>query len=169
MAAADPDLRRDLEALAARLPGLLDVLDGLPQTAAHGDACPQNLLVPADEPDGFVVIDWMPAGPVAVGSDLGQLLVGRAHTGELDVDDLAALHEPILTEYTAGLADEGLPVDEGLVRTGFDGALILRSAFTALPLERLHEPVSAELAGLFARRTRLTRYLVDLGLDLPVA
>jgi hypothetical protein len=29
----------------------------LPQTYQHGDASPQNLLVPADKPDEFVMID----------------------------------------------------------------------------------------------------------------
>ncbi|TCN44593.1 hypothetical protein EV644_101270 [Kribbella orskensis] len=50
---------------------------------SYGDACPQNLLVPADQPDGFVAIDWTASGLVAAGDDLGQLLIGRAHSGEL--------------------------------------------------------------------------------------
>jgi hypothetical protein len=43
----------------------------------------------------------------------------------------------------------------------------VRSAFTALPLERLHEPMTEGLTRLVRDRLRLTRYLVDLGLALP--
>ena len=166
-ASADPRLRADLFELAERVPAMLDALDQLPQTFMHGDASPQNLLVPIDEPDGFVVIDWSMGGLVAVGYDLGQLLIGLAHAGQLDIQLLPAIHDAILGSYTAGLAEEGMPVDEELVRYGFDAALVVRSAFTALPLERLAEPPTDELAEQFAYRARLTRYLVDLGLSLP--
>jgi hypothetical protein len=114
--------------------------------------------------DRFVVIDWSMGGLVAVGCDLGQLLIGLAHAGQLDIQLLPAIHDVILGSYTAGLAEE---VDEELVRYGFDAALVVRSAFTALPLERLAEPPTDELAEQFAYRARLTRYLVDLGLSLP--
>lgn len=60
-----------------------------------------------------------------------------------------------------------MPVGEGQVRYGFHGALVMRSAFTALPLGLLAEPPSPELADLFARHARLTHYLVDLGLAMP--
>jgi hypothetical protein len=46
-------LRAELLALGARLPAVPDSLDALPQTYQHGDASPQNLLVPADKPDEF--------------------------------------------------------------------------------------------------------------------
>jgi len=51
--AVDGRLRADLRVLGTRVPKLLDRMDGLP----HGDASPQNLLVPADDPDTFVAID----------------------------------------------------------------------------------------------------------------
>jgi hypothetical protein len=44
--AVDDRLRADLRTLGARVPELLDGMDALP----HGDASPQNLLVPADDP-----------------------------------------------------------------------------------------------------------------------
>jgi hypothetical protein len=47
--AADPSLRADLVALGERLPKFLDQLEALPLTYAHGDASPQNLLLPAGE------------------------------------------------------------------------------------------------------------------------
>jgi Phosphotransferase enzyme family len=166
---ADRGLRSDLRELARRVPMLLDALDELPRVAAHGDACPQNLLVAEDDPDGFVVVDWTMAGPAAVGFDLGQLLVGLAHDGVLDVAHLPEVHEVILPAYAGGLADEGLPVDIEQVRFGFDAAMAVRSAFTALPLEHLDGPPTDELARLLDARVELTRYLVDLGLglDLP--
>ena len=69
-------LRRDLDQLAGRVPAILDVLESLPQLVVHGDASPQNLLVPTDGSAKFVIIDWTLGGPAAVGDDLGQLLVG---------------------------------------------------------------------------------------------
>ena len=54
----DTALPTDMLALADRLPGVLDRLDRLPQTYAHGDASPQNLLLPASEPGTVIVIDW---------------------------------------------------------------------------------------------------------------
>lgn len=160
-------LRADLERLAARVPHLLDILDTVPHTFMHGDASPQNLLVPKDDPEGFVVIDWTMAGLVAVGYDLGQLLVGHAHAGLLDALELPALHDEILVAHARGLAMDGFPVDLDQLRYGFDAQLVIRSAFTALPLDRLGEPPSDRLASLVEARLALTRYLVDLGLALP--
>lgn len=157
-------LQGDLAELAVRIPQLLHELAQRSQLMSHGDACPQNLLVPANAPDTFVGIDWSMTGLVAAGDDLGQLLIGRAHSGELTVDELAELRELVITRYHDGLAAEGridISLDE--VRTGLDGALILRNAFMSLPLDRLHEPVTDELAALVRRRLELTRYLVELG------
>lgn len=165
-AAADADLRTDLQRLAERVPALLDVLDGLPQTFVHGDASQQNLLVPADAPATFVAIDWSLMGPAAVGYDLGQLLIGLAHAGLIDVDRLPGVHDAVLPAYTAGLADEGLIVDPDVVRFGFHAALVVRSAFSALPPPA---PPTPDRAAIVARRVRLTRHLVDLGLALPPA
>ena len=88
----ETELRADLAELARRLPAMVAAATTLPQLQAHGDATPHNLLVPRREPDTFVVIDWAMANLGPVGDDLGQLLVGSAHDGILDADDLAALH-----------------------------------------------------------------------------
>ncbi|MEV6417267.1 phosphotransferase [Kribbella sp. NPDC051718] len=161
---AGSDLHGDLMELAAHIPQLLHDLAQRPQLMSHGDACPQNLLVPADAPDTFVGIDWSMTGLVAAGDDLGQLLIGRAHSGELSVAELADLHELVITRYHDGLVAEGrdnISLDD--VRAGVDGALILRNAFMSLPLDRLHEPATDELKQLMNRRLELTRYLVELG------
>jgi len=159
-------LRADLAELATRVPALLDALTSLPHVRIHGDATPHNLLVPAARPDELVVIDWAMGAVAPVGEELGQLLLGGAHDGDLGVDDLVALRDVVVPAYTAGLAAEGLHVPGELVRTAMDTTITLRSAFSALPLERLGEPVTDELAALVARRLDLTRHLVVVGLDL---
>jgi hypothetical protein len=108
-------------------------------------------------------------GPAAVGYDLGQLLVGLVHAGRLAVDLLPAVHEAVLPAYTKGLADEGLRVDADVVRFGFHAALVVRSAFSALPLARLAGPPDRDDAAVVAQRVRLTRYVVDLGPALAKA
>jgi hypothetical protein len=164
----DVALREDLLTLSRRVPALLAVLQSLPQSIGHGDACPQNLLVPADDPDTFVAVDISWQVPEAVGFDLGQLLIGRAHSGELAAHELPALHEVILLAYLSGLADEGRHLDAESVRFGFDAALVIRSGFTSLPLEVLADSADPTDRGEFSRRVDLTRYITDLGLALPV-
>ncbi len=165
---ADPALPADVARLAARVPAILDVLDGLPQTFVHGDASPQNLLVPAVAPDTVVAVDWSLVGPCAVGYDLGQLVVGLAHLGRSG-GTLPDVTDAVLAAYTAGLADEGLRVDVDVVRFGFHAALVVRSAFSALPLSHLAGPPRPGDAARVAHRVALTRQLVDLGLALPEA
>jgi len=159
-------LRDDLLALGNRLPAVLDALDALPQTYQHGDASPQNLLVPAAAPDTFVVIDWGFDCPQAVGFDLGQLLIGLGHAGEVEPDALHAVHVVIVDAFTAGLNADGEVATVDQVRLGYLGSLLVRAAFTALPLEALGAPASDELAVLFVERVRLTRFLVDLMREL---
>jgi hypothetical protein len=162
------DLRHDLAELARRAPAVVDALGRRPQLMGHGDACPQNLLIPADRPDELVAIDWSPSGLVAAGDDLGQLLIGNAHAGTLTVELLPELRELVVARYTAGLAAEGRSgIGEADVRFGLDGALTLRNAFLSIPLHRLGESITEELADVFDQRVRLTRYLVGLGLALP--
>ncbi|GAB2595549.1 phosphotransferase [Kribbella endophytica] len=158
----DHSLRDDLLELGEQLPAVLDALDALPQCYQHGDASPQNLLVPLGSPDEFVVIDWGFDCPQAVGFDLGQLLVGLAHAGELSPAALPAVHRVILEAFTEGLAAEGMPVPLEQVRYGYLGSLLARATFTALPLESLGKPASAADHVLFENRVMLTRALVDL-------
>jgi hypothetical protein len=156
----DHALRDDLLALGERVPAVLDALEALPQCYQHGDASPQNLLVPHDSPDEFVVIDWGFDCPQAVGFDLGQLLIGLAHAGELAPEALPAVHKVILKGFLEGLAEEGLQVAEEDVVYGYLGSLLIRAAFTSLPLERFgmrNAPLE-----LFEQRVQLTRALVDL-------
>ena len=158
----DHRLRDDLLGLAARLPAVLDALDALPQCYQHGDASPQNLLVPKGKPDEFVVIDWGFDCPQAVGFDLGQLLVGLAHAGELAPEALPLVHKAILKAFLAGLAEDGMEATEEQVLYGYLGSLLARATFTALPLEQLSKPGDTATLAMFEERVMLTRALVDL-------
>jgi flagellar biosynthesis/type III secretory pathway ATPase len=57
-------------------------------------------------------------------------------------------------------------LSEDVVRAGMHTGLSVRSAFTALPRERLGEPITDDLRSVFAGRIELTRYLVDIGLQV---
>jgi hypothetical protein len=165
--AADPGLPADLAALGARLPAVLDRLDQLPQCYAHGDATPQNLLIPADRPAELVVIDWGFGSLLPVGFDLGQLLVGLASAGQTPLTDLPRIDAVIFAGYLDGLSDEGYGADPGEVRAGYVGGLAARSALCLLPLERLAcEPPSPDLQALFLRRLQLTRRVHDLTAEI---
>jgi hypothetical protein len=163
----DARLRDDLRSLGARVPELLDRLDRLPQALPHGDASPQNLLVPADDPDSFVAIDVSFQTPHAVGFDLGQLLVGLVHAGELPAAELPAIHPVLAPAFTEGLRAAGGRAGADEVEFGYVASLAVRAGFTSLPFERLGEPPTPELAATFAERAALTRFIVDLGLSLP--
>lgn len=136
-------------------------------SSGHGRS---TALVPADGAIAYQLTPPADAGDVqlvAINTTDGPPV--QRHSGALDVDQLAALRELVVARYAEGLAAEGCStIDEGEVRFGLDGALALRSAFLTIPLHRLAEPVTEELTELFDRRLRLTRYLVDLGLAMPV-
>ena len=160
---ADPALPSELLGLGAQLPRILDMLDTLPKTYAHGDASPQNLLLPANEPDTVVVIDWGFGTLLPVGFDLGQLLVGLASAGLSDPLELAAIDAEIFPAYLDGLAAEDYKVEPTQVRAGYIGGLAARSALCALPLELLGDSdPDGEIEALMTNRLRLTRVLVDM-------
>jgi Phosphotransferase enzyme family len=167
--AADPELPRRLRALAVSIPQLLDLLDTLPQTHAHGDASPQNLLLPAREPDTVVVIDWGFGTLLPIGFDLGQLLSGLAQAGEADPGELAAIDPAIFQGYLNGLHDEGYDVAESVVRTGYIGGLTARSALCTLPLELLLATTEAaeDTVAAFERGLQLARVMLDFAAELP--
>ena len=165
--AVDDRLRDDLRALGARVPELLDRMEGLPQALPHGDASPQNLLVPADDPGTFVVIDVSFQTPQAVGFDLGQLLVGLTHAGQLPAAALPAIHRTLVPAFTTGLRAAGGRATAEEVAFGYVASLVVRAGFTSLPFERLGEPVTPALAATFREWAALTRVIADLGLALP--
>jgi hypothetical protein len=158
------DVRAELLELAPRIPGILDMLDRCPQALPHGDASPQNLLVPHGESDILVAIDIAFQCPLAFGYDLGQLLVGLAHAGQLAPSALAIIHESLVPAFVDGTARAGHPVAADEVRRGYIGSLIVRSAFTSIPFDRLAAPAAGVI---IPARVELTRFVVGLAADLP--
>lgn len=127
--AVDPALRDDMRRLTDSLPEVMRRLDSLPQSMPHGDASPQNLLVPADKPDELVAIDISFQTPLAIGFDLGQLLVGLVHAGQMPAADLPAVHEVLVPSFTAGMKDHGVDASEEDVTLGYIGNLLVRAGF----------------------------------------
>jgi hypothetical protein len=158
----DLALPADMLALAGRLPGMLDKLDRLPQTYAHGDASPQNLLLPDSQPGTIAIIDWGFGSLLPIGFDLGQLLVGLAHTGKSDPCALPDIDATIFPAYLEGLAAEDYRAAAAQVRLGYLGALAARSALSALPLELLSRPPAEDAEAEFLHRLRLTRAMISM-------
>lgn len=159
-------LRSDLRRLAPRIPAMLDRLDGYVQALPHGDASPQNLLVPADDPDTFVAIDPSFTSPHALGFDLGQLLVGLVHAGEVPATMLPEIASTIVSAYQEGLAVEGLAHDgmadqDAAVRDGFVTSVMLRSGFDSFLFDLIGSDVEGERHA-FDERVALGRFIADL-------
>jgi hypothetical protein len=165
--AADERLRDDLIDLAGQLPRLAARLAELPVAMPHGDACPQNLLVPRSDPDTLVAIDISMQSPMPLGFDLGQLLIGHVHAGLMPAAHLPAVHELLLPAYQAGLHDHGVDAAADEVLLGYTGSLLIRAGFTSLPFEMLGESArgdsldEAERAHHFRERAALTRFIID--------
>jgi aminoglycoside phosphotransferase (APT) family kinase protein len=145
------------------------MLDRLPQTYAHGDASPQNLLLPASEPGTVVIIDWGFGTLLPIGFDLGQLLVGLAHARKSDLSALPDIDAAIFPAYLEGLAAEDYPAVPAQVRLGYLGALAARSALSALPLELLSRPSAPDAEAEFLYRLQLTRALIAMTADIVSA
>ena len=155
--AVDGHHRRDLLALAERVPAMLGRLAALPVALSHGDACPANFLEPGD---GAVVgIDWSYCHVGPAGSDLAQLLAGRFEAGLADPGDLPAIAAAVRAGFLEGWAAEGPPLDPASVDLAWATHLAVRSVFSALDVE---DPVRQ--ADLLHRRAALARFGLDLGL-----
>ena len=163
--AAHRDLQAELLALSGRLPAILARLDGLPQSIPHGDASPQNLLVPASDPATFVAIDIAFQGPHAAGFDLAQLLVGLVHAGDMPAAGLPAIHPLLVPAFCAGMQAARRPVTAADIEQGYLGSLIARAAFTSLPLRDLGTVPPATVS----ERVALTRFIVDRSRELTPA
>jgi hypothetical protein len=131
------DTRRVLCALAPQLSDFIERLDGMPLCRPHGDACPQNLLVPADAPETFVAIDVSQQVPTALGCDLAQLVVGLVHAGAVPARDLTDIVDATVPEYIAGLRAYGWNGQADDILFAFWTALLIRSGFDSIPYERL--------------------------------
>ena len=153
-------LREDLRRLGPEIPAMLDRLDGYVQTIPHGDASPQNLLTPVGEPDTFVVIDVSFRTPHALGFDLGQLLVGLTHAGQVPATMLPAIADTILPAYLAGLVADGVTGQDEAVRDCFATSVMLRSGFDGFLYDLIGSENPADRRA-FDERVALARFLVD--------
>ena len=155
------DLRADLLALAPDIPSMLDRLDTYVQCVPHGDASPQNLLVPAADPQTFVVIDISFRTPHALGFDLGQLLVGLTHASLLPAARMPEVAATIAPAYVEGLHAEGVVDQDEQARDGFATGVLLRSGFDGFRYELL-EDADAARRHAFDQRVEMSRVLVEL-------
>ena len=155
------DLRAALLSLAEEIPSMLDRMDSFVLCSPHGDASPQNLLVPADAPDSFVAIDISFCAPHALGFDLGQLLVGLVHAGVMPAARVPEIAAAILPAYVEGLHAEGVHGQDAAARDAFATGVMLRSGFDGLLLELLEEAAEDRRAA-FDERIELARALVEL-------
>ena len=154
------DLRVSLARLGREIPAMLDRLDGYVQCLPHGDASPQNLLVPASgDPAELVVIDLSFRTPHPLGSDLSQLLVGLTQAGEVPATLLPEIAERILASYLGGAHAEGVTDQDAAIHDAFVTTSMLRSGFDSM----LYELIGSEVPGdrhTFDERVALTRFLV---------
>jgi phosphotransferase family enzyme len=153
-------LRDRLRAAADQVPAYLEEVLALPHTAAHGDACPNNLLATRDSPD-FTLIDYGFWLPMPVGADLSQLLIGDVQIGKARAGDLAARDDAHVAAYVRGLRDEGCPIPEPAVRRAHALHMLMMSGLSALPVELLDRPPSAALEAQVADRAAIATFCLD--------
>ncbi|MEZ5177244.1 MAG: hypothetical protein R2746_02905 [Acidimicrobiales bacterium] len=165
--AVDDRHRTDLARLADAVPTLLAQEAALPSGVCHGDATPHNFHDPGD--GTVVALDWSYGHVGAVGSDLGQLLVGRFEAGEADVADLPAVADAILEGFMDGLRGEGSAATLDQVRTAWALHLAVRSVFSLLVLEHRPDLGDETRADLLRRRAVLARFGIDLALEVASA
>lgn len=130
----DDDLRQGLRSAARQVEDLVAELTTLPTYAAHGDACPGNLLrVPGTSETVLIDFGFFGLGPV--GFDLGQLLVGEVQLGRESDVDLAGRGEALLEAYVDGLAEQGERVALPVVRRAHALQLMLWVGLSCLPVD----------------------------------
>jgi phosphotransferase family enzyme len=158
-----PDaLRQRVLAAADALPALLAELDGAPLGAAHGDACPRNLLVARGDPDAFVLIDFGFWNESPLGFDLSQLLLGEMQVGERSAAEVAALEGPCLAAYVRGLQDEGCTVPLASLRRTHALLMLLFWGLSAVPLELAFGLPGPGSAAVVRERAQAASFVLDL-------
>jgi len=160
-AAFDDELRDRMRAAANRVPRYLAEIEAMPVGAAHGDACPNNLLVTAGS-DDLVLIDYGFWSTQPLGFDLSQLVVGDVQIGRRPAADLATVEAAVVPAYLAGLRDEGCDLDETRLRRAHALCLLIFSGLSALPFELLDCPPTPQRHRVTAERAVLARFSLDL-------
>ena len=160
-ASFDAPLRRRILRAAAALPALVDELESLPTTTAHGDACTDNLLRTRRDND-IVLIDFGFWGTAPVGFDLGQLLLGDVQLGRRPARTVPELAEACVPAYVRGLRAEGCTTAEHQVRRAHALAMTIFHAIPAIPYEHRSGEADPELRSLFANRAAMADGILDL-------
>lgn len=155
----DDHHRADLFRLAELMPEMIASLEALPRGMCHGDAAPDNLREPGDSKGPIVAIDWSYGNVDALGSDLGQLLVGRFDEGREDLDT-EVIAGAILEGFLEGLGDAA---EVESIERAFATHLAIRSVFGALLLDRPDLDESEQFE-ILARRALVARYGLDAAL-----
>lgn len=161
LAADFRSLRAPMLAAADRVDDIAAELSSMPNLAAHGDACPNNLLVRPDG-TGFTLIDFGYFRSMPVGFDLGQLLVGDVQLGKRTADDLEERDDAIVEAYTDGLAAEGQSIDIDQIERAHALQLILFSGLSALPVDLLDREPDDAVRSLVTARAEIARYSLRL-------
>lgn len=159
--AFEPDLQRRVLDAAGRAADYADELASMTHVAAHGDACPNNLLTQPGS-DDLVLIDFGFFGPGPIGFDLSQLLVGDVQVGRRGSADLAEVDEAIFAGYMAGLRDEECWVPDDVVRRAHALQLMIFTGLSTLPVEHLDSEPTPALHHVAAQRAAIARFSLDL-------
>lgn len=159
--AFDESLRARLQDCADRVGDLVNELADLPLGAIHGDACPNNLLVTADD-EGFVLIDYGFFGHGPIGFDLGQLLVGDIQIGRQQASTLQSIEDSILPSYIQGLRAEDCQTPLDVVRRAHAVHLMLFTGLSTLPFEHFGTHPTPTLHQIAADRATIARFSLDL-------
>ena len=160
----DAALRDRVLAALHDAPVLAAELTAYPVLAAHGDACPNNLL-PGPADDDVVLIDFQFWNALPVGFDLGQLLVGDVQIGRGRGDTLAETEAAIVPAYVEGLRAEGCDLPPAAVRRAHALQLAIFSGISAVPFDLLPRWDDASAPGLLAvarNRAAVARLSMDL-------
>lgn len=157
----DDALRSRLMSLLHLVPSLIEEIEALPLLVAHGDACPNNLLV---EPGGFCLIDWSFFGRGRLAFDLSQLVISEIELGRQPATDLPRLQRLVVDAFTQGLSDGGLEVDPAAVARAHAIQLAVGSGVAAVPLDHLDADPAVLDPLVGTRMAALDHVLTGVGL-----
>ncbi len=93
-------LRAALAGLWARRVALIDRVERLPQTIAHLDVWPANLIWSESGP---VLLDWSFIGGGAIGEDIGNLVFDAFADGLVDISLMTEVIDAVITGYATGV------------------------------------------------------------------
>ena len=113
-------------------------------------------------PAGFVLIDYGFWNLQPVGFDLSQLVVGDVQIGRRPPSALWRTEESCLPAYVQGLHDEGVAVEEPVVRRAHALQLMIFTGLSSLPLQHLASEPTPELHAQAATSAEIARFSLDL-------